>query len=180
MPKEAQGPWLDLHQSCQSRVPKWPQQGLQTGLRGCGIHLGFLYMVLGQKSSILLVWAAPADPKTIPQGGVFRPPPSGMVGAAQTHKIDDSRQAQKPCQKRKSTGLQHNANRAGPLPRVDKCQVWPIPHLATKRLRPQNDLATWPKKHLAKKRHRDQFGKWSTRGKQPEAPRNRSRSQRGF
>ncbi len=44
------------------------------------------------------VWAAPAAPETIPEGGERRPPPFGMVfgaaGAAQTPKINDSWPAQ--------------------------------------------------------------------------------------
>ena len=59
-----------------------------------------------RKSSILEVWAAPATPKTIPEGGGLRPPPSGMVfgaaGSAQIPKIDDLRPALKPCIKNPS------------------------------------------------------------------------------
>ena len=48
------------------------------------------------------VWAAPAGPKTIPEGGGrgATPTPSGMVvvaaGAAQSPEINDFRPAQKP------------------------------------------------------------------------------------
>ncbi len=46
-----------------------------------------------QKSSILVVLAAPGAPETTPKGGALRAPPSGEVsgapGAVQTLKIDD-------------------------------------------------------------------------------------------
>ncbi len=60
----------------------------------------------GWKSSILGVWATPAAPKTIPEGGVLRPPPFGLVvgaaGAAQTQQIADFWPAQKQCIKNPS------------------------------------------------------------------------------
>ncbi len=62
-----------------------------------GFQFGVSYMVVGPAGnrSLLGVWAAPAAPKTIPEGGGLRPPPSAVVlgaaGAAQTPKIGDCR-----------------------------------------------------------------------------------------
>ncbi len=67
------------------------------------LTLGFLLhgFWAGRRSVIFGVWAAPAAPKTIPEGGGLRPPPFGMLlgaaAVARTLKIDDFRPAQKPC-----------------------------------------------------------------------------------
>ncbi len=66
-------------------------------------RLGFLIhgFWAGRKSSTFGVWAAPAAPKAIPEGGGLRPPFFGTffgaAGAAPTPQIDDFRPAQKPC-----------------------------------------------------------------------------------
>ncbi len=67
-----------------------PQARSSFCLGGGGATLGFLIHSFwaGWESPIFGVWAAPADPKTIPEGWGLRPPPYGMVfgaaGAAQT------------------------------------------------------------------------------------------------
>ncbi len=79
------------------------------------VDLGFVIhgFGAGRKSTNFGVWAAPAAPQTLPQGGVLRPP-SGMVfgaaGAAQTPNIDDFRPAQKPCMKNPSVDMTSRVN----------------------------------------------------------------------
>jgi hypothetical protein len=84
---------MNFHRFGAMEVTK-PYEFLGFLIHGCGA---------GQKSLIFWVWAAPAAPNTIPEGGGLRPPPSwGAAGAGQTPNIDDFRPAPKPCVKNPS------------------------------------------------------------------------------